>query len=526
MKNATLSDLFKNMLRGQPFSQKPCLGFFLPLIFVIGCSSNENKSTTRLEDVAGTSETDAHPIVLVLLSESAKSSGDSESKEASGIGNQIQKEFKSLEVGDATVLKMTPDEFFGMDSKGEKDDGNATIGLVQKADLVLYPPKYFGELIARKKIRSIPKYVVESESYRASDVLRHQRRLFGYHDKTPFAVSMGTSSLMLMCRGDLFKIHGLKIPTTWEEYERVCKQLKDLQASGDLQIPGIWSPAVEPLKGHWKSTTLISRSAGYVRVGGRYSCLFSYSKGEPLIGTEPFQKSLSEMKRVFGWMDEKHRNLDPMEVEAAFLNGECAMALTWPHPSEEESDDDESVDVVTDARLFPVPGSRFNFGFSDGKWSESDSLQTQVPTLGVGGLCCSVLSTTKQSGVAARRLGLIVGKELSSSICFEDKVNGFPNRASQLADLGNWISDRYPESFAEEFADLVESVNQSSVWMMRPRFEKEAQFETILSDNITECFNGETAADVLVDAAVQVSQLKIDRPLLKKLTLEGFGVEK
>ena len=79
MKNATLSDLFKNMLRGQPFSQKPCLGFFLPLIFVIGCSSNENKSTTRLEDVAGTSETDAHPIVLVLLSESAKSSGDSES---------------------------------------------------------------------------------------------------------------------------------------------------------------------------------------------------------------------------------------------------------------------------------------------------------------------------------------------------------------------------------------------------------------------------------------------------------------
>ncbi len=522
MKNATLSDLLKNMLRGQRLSPKPSLGILLLFVFFIGCSPNEKKSTTRPEDVAGTSETDAHPIVLVLLSD-ASSSGNSEVTDVSGIGKRIQKEFKSLEVGDVTVVKMTPEAFFSNNELVSVQEDDRSRSLLPKADLIVYPPNYFGELIATKKIRAIPKYVVESESYRASDVLRHQRRLFGYHDKTPFAVSMGTSSLMLMCRSDLFKIHGLKIPTTWEEYERVCKKLNELQVSGELQIPENWSPAIEPLKSTWKSTTLISRCASYVRAGGRYSCLFSYSKSEPLIGTEPFQKSLAEMKTVFGLMHEKHQNLDPLEVETAFQHGECAMAITWPHPN---SVSEGSFQPVSDAKIFELPGSKLNFGFADRKWGESDSLQTQIPTLGVGGLCCSILSTTKQSGVAARRLGLIVGKDLSSSICFEDKVNGFPSRASQLADMQNWISQMYPESFAEEFADLVESQNQSSVWMIRPRFEKAAQFETILSNSITECFNGKTAADVLASAAAQVSELKIETGLLKKLTLEGFGVEK
>lgn len=532
--------LLRNMLRGQQLLLTFILVTLLLAIPFAGCNSNQEKSKSRPEDVAGSSETDAHPIVLVLLTDSKSSSRTSSASvvkdESSGIAKRIQKEFKSLEVGEVTIVRISFKDFFQHEtpdpnqkndiSEPEKNDRKKAKSLLSRADLIIYPPQHFGDLIARKKIRAIPNYVVESESYRASDVLRHQRRLLGYHDKTPFAVSMGTSSFMLMCRRDLFDIHGLKIPTTWADYERACKQLAELQAAGDLQTPKNWSPAIEPLKGNWKSATMIARSASYVRAAGRYSCLFSYSKSQPLIETEPYQKSLIELKTVFDLMHEQHRNLDPLEVESAFLNGECAMAITWPHPGVAVDDDEDSIQVVSDAKLLELPGSKSNFGFTDRKWGESDSLQTQIPTLGVDGLCCSILSTTKQSGVAARRLGLIVGKDLSASICYEDKVNGFPNRASQLGESQNWISPRYPETFAEEFADLVESQNQSSVWMIRPRFEKAWQFESILSNSINECLNGKTAADVLTQAATQISELEIEPELLKKLTLEGFGVEK
>lgn len=528
------------MLRGQLLFPFCLFGALILSIQFAGCDSDQKKNTSRPEDVAGTSETDAHPIVLVLLTETTKQSETAPASvlagASSGIAARIQKEFKSLEVGEATIVRVSAKAFLQGETSGagketnstehEKSADDKTRNLLSRADLVIYSPQHFGDLIARKKIRPIPKYVVESESYRASDVLRHQRRLLGYHDKTPFAVSMGTSSFMLMCRRDVFDIHGLKIPTTWTEYERACKQLSELQAAGDLRTPDHWSPAIEPLKGNWKSATMIARSASYVRTAGRYSCLFSYSKSRPLIGTEPYQKSLTELKTVFDLMHEKHRTLDPQEVESAFLNGECAMAITWPHPGLSTDEDYDSNQVVADAKIFELPGSKSNFGFTEQKWGESDSLQTQIPMLGVDGLCCSILSTTKQSGVAARRLGLIVGKDLSASICYEDKVCGFPNRASQLGELQNWISSRYPESFAEEFADLVESQNQSSVWMLRPRFEKATQFESILSKSINECFNGKPVEDVLTDAATQISELEIEPELLKKLTLEGFGVEK
>ena len=329
-----------------------------------------------------------------------------------------------------------------------------------------------------------------------------------------------------MARTDVLEKNGLEVPKTWREYGETCSKLAALQKEGKLlglEESDNWSPSIEPFADNWLATTIIARSAGYVRTRGRYSVLFDYSNWKPLINSPPFARAADEMCAVAEMMAPVHRNLNPMDVEKAFLNGESVMAIAWPHPPMREQTADTK--PLSGAGLFALPGSRQKYDPAKNSWSDADSEEQQVPMLGVGGWCASVLAGSKQSGVATRRLGLLAGKEFSSRLAAFNP-NTFPYRASHLGKIDQWVAPELGSNFATNLADELEGQDQKIIWMTRPRVEKAAEYESALASEVRKCLEGASVEDALEQVEKKWIEINadVDPKFQQSISLQGLGI--
>ncbi|MEC9091919.1 MAG: hypothetical protein VX438_04380 [Planctomycetota bacterium] len=480
------------------------LGLILSGICLSGCNQEAKKD--RIDEENTSEVRDTHPVTIVFL-ESNKSTH-------AELKSTLAKKFQSLDLGTPNFESRSVSEFVADPIPG---------------DLVLYPPNAFGDLFQKELLRPIPSYVVDSTPYRLSDVLRNQRRMFGIHQKTYYATSLGVSSYMLLCHRNLLDANGLSVPQTWAEYENVCQQLATLKKNKQLKSIsnlGRFSPAIEPLKENWKAVSLLARTASSIRTSGRYSVCFDYSTWNPLVNSPPFAKALTQQKNSFQLMHTEHRDLDPREVERAFLNHECVLAITWPHPPSVE--EKESAKKTEGAEAYLLPGSNKKYNYSENTWNEALFSESRIQFLGASGLCCSILKSSLQSGVATRRLALISGKELSGLIGKENPQTGFPYRASHLTKAHDWISPKYSAHFSELFCTIVEQQNQAKVWMCRPRYQKSAEYESILAVEIRQFLNGNsTALQSLSKVSKKWKQLgeSLDLEFQKQVNLETLGAK-
>lgn len=470
------------------------------LVAAVGCQQAPPEKDDQTGQAA---EPDDHPVTIVVVNDHKDMFADFEA--------EIKREFSALELGAATFQHQSVTDFLAEPASG---------------DLVLYPPWLFGEMIRKKLVREIPEYVINSEAFQNSDILRSQRRIFGQHQKSRYAISLGIPGYLLLVRKDILEKLGLSIPATWTEYEQLCHKLGELKDAGQLE--GLvnsdrFSPAVEPLQGNWGATTMMARSGGYIRTRGRYSLLFDYSTWEPLIDQPPFVRALEELKKISDCMHPDHRNLDPAQVEQAFLNRECVLALTWPHPDQHSETD--FADRIH-AGFAPIPGTRSKFSFQESKWVPSKPEEQQVPIRGVSGFCCSVLSSSKQSGIAVRRLGLIGGREYSGQFVRANRISGFPFRASHLDRIEDWISPKYDAASAQGLVDVLESQDSATLWMIRPRVEKSLDYESALATGITDALATKDPEVALRDVKQIWTEINksVDPEFQKQISLESLGV--
>lgn len=487
--------------RRQPSFTLLAVLFWLALIPTVGCQNSRPDSEEQESAEPRTS--DAQPITVVIL--------DSTPEIMEAWTTAIDREFQSLELGAVRFEFATGREFLAEPIEG---------------DLVFYPPYLLGDLLQGRLIRRIPDFLTQSEAYAANDVLNRQRRIFGVHDETRYAVSLGISSFFLLARTDILQQNGLTVPRTWREYQVTCQKLAELQQQGTLQgmvVSESWSPTLEPFHPDWLATNFYARSASYTRKRGRYSVLFDYSTWEPLIATPPFARALEELTTVFQLTAPAHRTLQPREIEQAFLRGESVLAITWPHPpTDAEAPSDPP---AFEAGIFELPGSTSKYDSSTDSWIDAPGDEQQVSMIGVGGYCGSVLSSSKQSGVALRRLGLLAGQEFSQRL---GPLNPalFPSRASHLGKLESWVAPRYGSRAVQQFADLIEQQNQSLIWMVRPRIEKATRYEAELTQVISDCLNGQPIPQPLekVEQAWQKINADVDRKFQETISLEGLGI--
>lgn len=482
------------------------ISFSLILLAVVllpfsACNQTEKKPENQPEN--DEQKNDSQPITIVVL--------DSSDEQMESFSTALNREFEFLKLGKVSFKYADTREFLASPIEG---------------DLVLYPPQQFGELIKRNLVREIPDYLTNAEAYAKNDVLKRQRGIFCNHGGARYAVSLGVSSLYLMARVDILESNGLSVPTTWNEYQEACAKLSQLKSEGNLKgvSPTVaWSPTIEPLKDNWLATTVVARSAAYVRTRGKYSVLFDYSTWTPLINAPPFARSIEELKKVVQLMAPSHRALSPREVEQAFQNGQSVFAIGWPHPAMADKADKSAGQLK--AGLFPLPGTTNKYDSASKKWGDSSANEKQIPVLGVGGLCGSVLSSSKKSGVATRRLGLLAGKDFSARLA-QTNPHGFPFRASHLSKIDSWVDSQYSDSFKESFIDQIEADNETLVWMVRPRVEKAIDYERVLADETRKYFDGQDEATTLsnVDQKWREINQGIEPEFQQSISLEGLGI--
>ena len=221
---------------------------------------------------------------------------------------------------------------------------------------MIYPAGLLGELVCGGHIVPVPSYVRGDSSWNEADVfelLRVQETRWG---QQVWAVPLGSPQLVLYYRADLLRQVGREPPVTWSELEELAGLLGGRQSDGSAVSSPPALPryaAVQPLAPGWAGRVLLARAAGYARHRGYYSALFDYQTMEPRIGQAPFVRALEELVRCAVAGPPEALDLSPGGARRLFFQGQCALALAWPHARDEQTQDQP-----TDMGYAELPGSR------------------------------------------------------------------------------------------------------------------------------------------------------------------------
>ncbi len=160
------------------------------------------------------------------------------------------------------------------------------------------------------------------------------------------AVPFGSPVFCCYYRADLLEKLGRRPPKTWDEYQELAKLLAknsprptaaDGQANKNSPLPlgegqGVraWCGTIEPLAPGWAGLVLLARAAAYAKHRDNFSTLFDIETMEPLVAGPPFVQALEELVAAAKLGPADPLRYDPAAARAAFWNGQCGMALTWP----------------------------------------------------------------------------------------------------------------------------------------------------------------------------------------------------
>ena len=196
------------------------------------------------------------------------------------LGSVFKRQFGSRRNGVANINEMTWQEF---------RDGNYQAAL--ENDLLVYPSWRLGEMASRGLLEEITSGNSRLDEGRTRALLVSDRNQAVEWGRKQVAMSLGQSQWVALYRTDVLEKLEMKVPRTWEEFNRLAEQIA--QIKGD-DLP---KRIAFPLQGHWASASLLVRVVAAIRISGKYSSLFNVKTLEPQIDTEPFILSLQAMQK-------------------------------------------------------------------------------------------------------------------------------------------------------------------------------------------------------------------------------------
>jgi len=392
-----------------------------------------------------------------------------------------------------------------------------------KTDVIVYPSWMLGSMVERQLLMTIPKYVLELEQTAHGDVLPIERRIVSRFGDRELGFSLGSPSLVLHYREDLFRKLALAPPKTWAEYQTAVDKLQAWHASQNLNQPLIWSATCEPLQSEWAAQILLARSAAYIRKYGTYSTLFDIDSMEPLINQEPYAKALTELAAAVKNSPHDLRSMQPADVKRAILQSECAMAITWPAKGDTNANvsDDQQVSIAE------LPGSATVYDFSSQSWkSRDDKLPRSVPLIGVSGRLASVARSSQQSSSAFKLLALICGKEMIAKVS-PSSENTSISRTSQLGNASAWIGPQYSPGADQDYAQAIERWNDDQLYLMSLRIPGREEYLQSLSEAVGKTLDGGDPQTALDETAARWREITNAHGLEKQKTayLRSLGIK-
>lgn len=317
-------------------------------------------------------------------------------------------------------------------------------------DVVIYPSALLGELAERKLLRTMPRELADEPDFAFTEIFGLIRRRETQWNSQPYAVPLGTPPLVLLRRTDLVP----DAPSTWTELSAEVDRLRASTTNGLV-------PLAQPLADGWAAKMLQARSAAYMFDRSRVSSVFDYSTMTPRIAEPPFVRALEELAadNVGASTD-----LAPGDVLKQFLEGRCAMAITWPAALLEELDPPEFPMAVSE-----LPGTTDQFLFATDEWkSTSDGELIRVSLIGTDGRLGSVSLAAKNPSLGNIFLAWAAGREQSRKLSPRSQHTA-PFRASHAGNAADWVQPQIPAEVATEYVAVVESALSRSEAYQAPR---------------------------------------------------------
>jgi ABC-type glycerol-3-phosphate transport system substrate-binding protein len=385
------------------------------------------------------------------------------------------------------------------------------------ADVVIYPAAMLGDLAERHLIVPLPTAAIDDETFAQADIFPLLRRRECTWGEKVYAVPFGSPQLMLLVRKDLLEKIGATPPTTWTEYQELIASLAANQAEGWPALA-----TVEPLAEGWGARLLLARAAVYSRHPNQYSALFDYQTMEPLIASPPYVRAIENLVAAQRASSGVSQPLTPAVCEQFLLDGNSAMAITWPTRKPSASAANESFSLG----CIELPGARQQYDAGSNQWTDVAET-SRVPLLGVSGRLGSITSSARHTRAASDALLWLAGKEKGPLIASQS-VNCTLSRSSQVPQASRFISDRYDGAFANEYGAALEDANERRLSMEMPRIPGHEQYLAALDLAVQQAVSKEkTPAEALRQAAEAWRELtkKLGADQQKAAYMRSLGLE-
>lgn len=381
----------------------------------------------------------------------------------------------------------------------------------KEIDVVIYPPRLMGDFVTAKRFEEISDAVWDDKKQlNKKELLRHSRTTNIRWANRTWAVPLGSPQFVMLYRTDVLEQLGESPPETWLDFERIAKKLasaNDLNDSNGQPLP---TRIGLPLADYWRAQMLLLRSAAYLRARGRVSTVFNRNSGKPMIDNPGYVKALEGLLTIAGTNYDQLSKQDPKQTFQAMLDGQTAIAITWPSATFQSDSESEFTDRISIAN---IPGSKSIFNPSKGTWSERDSETTQdVPLIGFAGLVASISANSNNIISAQELLKWLPSKPISNSVLAKSVHSG-PFRASHLGNPVKWTGGLVTPEAGEEYASVIRAANENTVVIVFPRIPGQSKFIAALDEAVDNAMEGrESASDALKKAAGEFEQILKDTP--------------
>jgi ABC-type glycerol-3-phosphate transport system substrate-binding protein len=375
------------------------------------------------------------------------------------------------------------------------------------ADVVIYPSSLIGELASRDWLQPLAEQHASNTEFQWRDVWELPRLQEVKWGATTLAVPLGSPTLMLCYRPDIFDRLQLTVPKTWSDYQAIVSGLAPYDKFKELvHTPeNEWRASCEPVGNGWAAELLLARAAAYARHPSQFSTLFDYRDLKPLVDGPPFVRALKELVAAQPPSGQSEADWQPLRksqdaegVRKMFVEGKCAVAITWPSllPSELKG-------VDFPIAFAPLPGSVDVYNFRTAAWEKrTGNDNVSVPLLGVSGRLASVTKECRNESTAASLLFFVAGPELSSQISSVSKQTTL-FRESHLTQANRWLGGQYSQEATQRYADAAKQTFDQSTCLLTLRIPGRHRYMAALDEAVWSSITGKSAPQEALRSAAQ-----------------------
>lgn len=397
----------------------------------------------------------------------------------------------------AAAAELLRGEWKGQTGGSFEVQQTSTDGLLSAADLqadaVIFPSSLLGSLAEKKLLAPVPVRLLEEDAAnwsRIFSLLRGHEAVWG---TDTFAVPFGSPVLVCYYRADLLEKLGRQPPSTWKDYQDLAELLADRAALGDAGPPegSPWHGAIEPLAPGWAGRVLLARAASYATHREHFSTLFNLDTMEPLIAGPPFVRALEELVAAAGPQAAERPFLDPAGVRAAFWEGQCGLALTWPSATAKGLKSTEPKPRVGFAEL---PGSREVYDFAQQRWEDRDEgTDHRVTLLSISGRLGAVARSSAAGEAAIQLLLWLSGEQWSREVSRESQATTL-YRESHALNPAEWVEPTVPAEAAAQYAELAQLALTREQRLFALRLPGHVEYLAALDEAAVKALKGEQTA--------------------------------